>query len=87
MSKYPYLEKAVKHYKDRFKKRRPIRNEAAEYNELKQALRKAEAWDEFVEYFDSVVSEEGYVSATDENIVINIQNIRMKHQFESEESE
>lgn len=46
MSEYLYLEKAIKHYKDRFKKRHPIRDEAAEYNELKMALHKSKAFDE-----------------------------------------
>ncbi|GAB3065358.1 hypothetical protein ACFOU0_12265 [Salinicoccus sesuvii] len=46
MSEYPYLEGAIQHYKHRFEKRSPIRGEAAEYNELKMTLRKAEAFDE-----------------------------------------
>lgn len=48
MSEYPYLEKAVKYYEERFKRRNPIRDERDEYNDLKTALRKARAFDEIV---------------------------------------
>lgn len=60
MSEYPYLEKAVKHYKDRFKKRPPIRDEAAEYNELKMALHKSKAFDEIR---DMYLSQHGHRDA------------------------
>lgn len=56
MSEYPYLEKAIKHYDDRFKKRPPIRDEVAEYNELKMSLDKVKAFDGIVsrlKYYDS----------------------------------
>ncbi|GAA3723077.1 hypothetical protein GCM10022378_11450 [Salinicoccus jeotgali] len=46
---YPYLEKAVKYYEERFERRNPIRDERDEYNDLKTALRKAKAFDEIVE--------------------------------------
>ncbi|GAB3061968.1 hypothetical protein ACFOU0_06005 [Salinicoccus sesuvii] len=56
-----------------------IKEKNARIDELEK---KGKAWNEFVEYFDSVVTEEGYVYDTDENIVVNIQNIRMNYHFE-----
>lgn len=56
----------------------------ARQSDITLIAQKSQAWDEFAEYFDNVVSEEGYVRDTDENIVVNIQNIRMNYQFESE---